>query len=87
MYKKRNYLFVERSIFTGNIRISQRHGLPGSSTVDRKLDLLVGELRRYGVSVAGMQKRQNGLVLMYGQLLMVTLCYILEGQYHRMVLL
>ena len=28
--------------------ISQRHGLLGSSTVDRKLDLLVGELKNYG---------------------------------------
>lgn len=28
----------------------------GLEAVDRKLDLLVGELRRYGVSVAGVQE-------------------------------
>ena len=41
---------------SGDIRISQRDGPPSSSIVDRKLDLLVGELERYGISVAGVQE-------------------------------
>jgi len=44
MCKKRNYVFMERSIFTGDI--GRRHGLHDSLTVDRKLDFLVGDLRR-----------------------------------------
>ena len=41
---------------SGDIRISRRNGPPSNSTVDRKLDLLVGELKRYRVSVAGVQE-------------------------------
>ena len=41
---------------SGDIRISQRDGPPSSSIMDRKLDLLVGELERYGISVAGVQE-------------------------------
>ena len=41
---------------SGDIRISRRNGPPSNSTVDRKLDLLVGELKRYRVSVAGIQE-------------------------------
>jgi len=51
-------------------------------TVEIKPDLLVGEMLQEC-------RRRNGLLLMYdlAQLLMVTLCYILEGQYHRVALL
>ena len=41
---------------SGDIRISQRNSPPSSSIVDKKLDLLVGELERYGISVAGVQE-------------------------------
>ena len=43
------------------------NGVLGSQTVDRKLDLLVKELRRYRVSVAG-------LVLTYGLLMGTHFC-------------
>jgi len=41
---------------SGDIRISQRDGPPSSSIVDSKLNLLMGELERYGISVAGVQE-------------------------------
>jgi len=41
---------------SGDIRISRRNSPPSSSIVDRKLDLLVGELQRYGISVEGVQE-------------------------------
>jgi len=78
-------LWNVQSLFetTGDIRISWRHGLPGSLTVDRKVDFLVGELRRYGVSVAGVQATK-----WFGADVWPAVDgYILEGQYHRVVLL
>ena len=41
---------------SGDIHISRRNGPPSNSAVDRKLDLLVGEVKRYRVSVAGVQE-------------------------------
>ena len=42
---------------SGDIRICRRRcPSGGDNIVDRKLDLLVGELKRYGVSVAGIQE-------------------------------
>lgn len=41
-----------------------------SGVVDRKLDLVVHELQRYRVAVAGLEcRRASGLVQMCGQLL------------------
>ena len=42
---------------TGDVRICRkRQGQNKGNGVDRKLDLLVGELKRYGISVAGIQE-------------------------------
>ena len=43
--------------------------------IDRKIDLLMGELRKYGVSVAGQgSKRQSGLERMCGQWIDIPFC-------------
>ena len=41
-----------------DMRVCRKHQVLGEGleAVDRKLDLLVGELRRYGVSVGGVQE-------------------------------
>ena len=41
--------------------------------IDRKIDLLMGELRKYGVSVAGIQET-SGLERMYGQWVDIPFC-------------
>ena len=42
----------------GDVRVCRKHQVLGErlEVVDKKLDLLVGELRRYGMSVVGVQE-------------------------------
>ena len=74
---------------SGDIRTCQRHCVVSEQlcdSVDKKLDLLVGELQHFKVAVAGIQEIK-WLGLMCGQLLMGIQCCTLAGQFLLVLML